>query len=560
MHIDETTIQSIGFVLGGLALFIYGINQMSDGLKSIAGYHIREYIEKYTSNLLMSILVGTIISAILHSSSAVTVISISLVRAGLMRLEQAIGITIGANIGTCATSIMIGLNIEQFAYYFVGVGVIMMLLAKRKNLMYIGKVLLGFGLIFVGLQVMGDQLLIMAKEDWFSDIMISLGQNPWLALLGGTIATGIMQSSTAVIGIVQKLYITGLISPMAGIAFIYGANVGTTITAVIASLGGSISTKRAAIFHVAYNIAGALIGMLVLVPFANMTEYINTIMHGGSEMYIAMAHFIFNIASTILVIPFVGQCVRLLKVIVPGQDHRGVKIENIDELDDTLIDRFPAAALEVAKKNAQRMGRNVLANLETSKLYLETKKQEEYDEVLEIEALVNKYDTRLGNYLLKIAQHRTLANNQTKEYYRSFQTIKSLERISDLVVDISEFYQLVYEDNGSFSKEALADLEEVYSLVASMIQDAMYLYETRDFKHRLEGLQEKEEQLNALEVTCRQKHFDRMCTGICTDSLASSVILDVLSTLESMGDIALAIANSVYKVNYVHEQKVQMNS
>lgn len=559
MHIDETTIQSIGFVIGGLALFIYGINQMSDGLKSIAGYHIREYIEKYTSNLLMSILVGTIISAILHSSSAVTVISISLVRAGLMRLEQAIGITIGANIGTCATSIMIGLNIEQFAYYFVCVGVVMMLLAKRKNLMYVGKVLLGFGMIFVGLQVMSDQLLIIAKEDWFSDIMVTLGQNPWLALLGGTIATGIMQSSTAIIGIVQKLYITGLISPMAGIAFIYGANVGTTITAVIASFGGSISTKRAAIFHVVYNIAGALLGMLVLSPFVSLTAYVNTWMHGGSEMYIALAHFIFNIVSTILVIPFVGQCVRLLKIIVPGEDHRGVKIENIDELDDTLIERFPAAALEVAKKNTQRMGRNVIANIETSKTYLESKKQEDYDEIVEIEALVNKYDTRLGNYLLKIAQHRTLASNQTKEYYRSFQTIKSLERISDLVVDITDFYQLVYEDNGSFSNEATKDLKEVYNLVVSMIQDAMYIYETRDFTHRLITLQKKEEQLNELELLCRQRHFDRMCNGVCNNSSAASVILDILSTLESMGDIALSIASSMHQLNYHHDEKISTN-
>ena len=310
---DESLITIIGFIIGGLSIFIYGINLMSDGLKSIAGYHIREYIEKYTSNLFTSILVGTLISAILHSSSAVTVISISLVRAGLMKLEQAIGITIGANIGTCVTSIMIGLNVEQFAYYLVFIGVVIMFLAKKKTIGYIGKVVLGFGLIFVGLQIMSDQMIAFAKEPWFTSIMTTLGKKPWWALLGGTIATGIMQSSTAVIGVVQKLFTTGSITPAAGAAFIFGANIGTCITAVIAALGGSISTKRAAWFHVVYNLAGAIIGMLVLKPFVNLTNWVNLLLNGSQEMYIAQAHFIFNIASTILVIPFVRYCVILSK-------------------------------------------------------------------------------------------------------------------------------------------------------------------------------------------------------------------------------------------------------
>lgn len=552
---DSELITMIGFIIGGLSIFIYGINLMSDGLKSIAGYRIREYIEKYTSNLFMSIIVGTIISAILHSSSAVTVISISLVRAGLMRLEQAIGITIGANIGTCATSIMIGLNIEQFAYYIVFVGVVIMFLAKKKTMGYIGKVVLGFGLIFVGLQIMSDQMIIFSKEEWFTDAMATLGKNPWLALLGGTIATGIMQSSTAVIGVVQKLFTTGAITPAAGAAFIFGANVGTCITAVIAALGGSISTKRAAWFHVVYNIAGALIGMLVLTPFVRLTDWVNLVLNGSHEMYIAQAHFIFNVASTILVIPFVRYCVIILEKLIPGSDHHDTKIENIDELDDTLIDKLPVGALAVAKKNTLRMGRNVITNIKLSYGYLISKKNDDYDEILEIEALVDKYDTRLSKYLLKVAQHPTLAQKQTNEYFKNFQIIKNLERISDIVNNLADYYKLVYDEKGKFSNEAIRDLEEMYNLSLSMVEDALNIYERDSAATVLPLLNEKEKTLNELEIDCRQRHLERMRDGICEDNIAASVLIDILSSIERIGDLALNTANSTISVYKDHKAK-----
>lgn len=552
---NSELITMIGFIIGGLSIFIYGINLMSDGLKSIAGYRIREYIEKYTSNLFMSILVGTIISAILHSSSAVTVISISLVRAGLMRLEQAIGITIGANIGTCATSIMIGLNIEQFAYYIVFIGVVIMFLAKKKTMGYIGKVILGFGLIFVGLQIMSDQMIIFSKEEWFTNAMATLGKNPWLALLGGTIATGIMQSSTAVIGVVQKLFTTGAITPAAGAAFIFGANVGTCITAVIAALGGSISTKRAAWFHVVYNIAGALIGMLVLTPFVRLTDWVNLALNGSHEMYIAQAHFIFNVASTILVIPFVRYCVIILEKLIPGSDHHDTKIENIDELDDTLIDKLPVGALAVAKKNTLRMGRNVITNIKLSYGYLISKKNDDYDEILEIEALVDKYDTRLSKYLLKIAQHPTLAQKQTNEYFKNFQIIKNLERISDIVNNLADYYKLVYDEKGKFSNEAIRDLEEMYNLSLSMVEDALNIYERDSAVTVLPLLNEKEKTLNELEIDCRQRHLERMRDGICEDNIAASVLIDILSSIERIGDLALNTANSTISVYKDHKAK-----
>lgn len=553
--LNAATIQMVGIVLGGLAIFIYGINMMSDALKSIAGTRIREYIEKYTRNLFMSIFVGTVISALLHSSSAVTVISISLVRAGLMGLVQAIGITIGANIGTCVTSIMIGLNIEQFAYYFVFIGIAMMFLAKRKKMSYIGKVVAGFGLIFVGLELMSDQLVMIAKQPWFMDIMVMLGKQPWFALLGATLATAIMQSSTAVIGIVQKLYVTGALSPAAGAAFIFGANVGTCMTALLAAIGGSISTRRAAWFHAVYNVLGALLGMLLLIPFVQLTNFANHLIGGSGEMYIAQAHFLFNVISTILIIPFVGQCVKLLQLLIPGEDSRGVKIENIDELDDQLIEKFPAAALAVAKKNTMRMGRNVLENIKLSQHYLTSKEQEVYDEVLEVEALVNKYDANLSQYLLKIAQQPTLSKDQTQEYYKNYQIIKHLEQISDQVNNLIDFYKMVYDENGQFSQGAIDDFKKIYALVEDMLITAMHIYETRKGIRLLGQLNSKTKQLNALILECQQNHFERMCDNICDNSVSASVFLDILSHMERIGDISLDIANRTFVAYKKHQSQ-----
>lgn len=553
--IQKDVIQIIGFILGGLAIFIYGIEMMSDALKSIAGTRIREYIEKYTRNLLMSILVGTVISALLHSSSAVTVISISLVRAGLMGLEQAIGITIGANIGTCITSIMIGLDIEQFAYYFVFIGVAVMFLAKRRKISYIGKVLAGFGLIFVGLEMMSTQLTFMAQEQWFINTMVILGKYPWLALLGATIATAIMQSSTAIIGIVQKLYVTGVLTPAAGAAFIFGANVGTCMTALLAALGGSIATKRAAWFHVVYNALGAFIGMIFITPFVALVNSVNQMIGGGGEMYIAQAHFMFNLISTILVIPFVGQCVRLLKLLIPGEDSQGIKVENIDELDDHLIEKFPAGALAVAKKNTLRMGRNVKQIIRLSKEYLETKDNEIYDEVLEVEALVNKYDTLLSEYLLKIAQQPTLAHDQTKEYYKNYQIIKYLEQISDQVKHLVGFYKMVYEEKGEFTQETIVDLKNMYQQLELLLDDAINIYDKKHDTNSLVQFNQKGRELNQCYLNCQQNHFDRMCENIYDHTIASSVILDILSTMDRIADLSIEITNRTFVAYKLHEDK-----
>ncbi|WP_323610495.1 Na/Pi symporter [Erysipelothrix enhydrae] len=334
-------------ILGGFGMFLLGIKLLGDGFKDAAGSKIRDYIERYTGNLLSAILVGTVITALMQSSTAATVISISLVRAGLMSLEAAIGISVGANLGTTVTALMIGLNIEAMGYYFVFIGALILLTKKRYK--SVGQIFFGLGITFVGLELMSDQLIILQDVPQFEAYLVKMSDNPWLALLAGTIGTAVINSSMAVIALVQKIYAGGGMSMVAASAFVYGSNVGTTLTAILASVGGSVSTKRAGWFHALYNVIGALITMLFIYPYSNFILYINGKMGGSPEMAVGINHFVFNLIWVVGIIPFIPACIRLLKILIPGED-RIKEREKIEALDYELIKTFPDGAFQLAQK------------------------------------------------------------------------------------------------------------------------------------------------------------------------------------------------------------------
>ena len=530
---------NLGLVFGGFALFIYGVTTMGDGFKNLAGSKVRLYIEKYTSTTLMAIIVGAVISGILQSSTAVTVISISLVRAKLMKLEQAIGITIGANIGTTFTSILIGLNIEAYAYYIIFIGVVLFILGKKDILITWGKILLGFGLIFVGLELMSEQLQLIAQLDGFETMMQWMGNNPWLALGGGTIVTAIAQSSTVVIGIVQKLYAVNGIGANAAVAFIFGANIGTCLTAILASVGGGVETKRAAWFHAVYNILGALIGMVFLIPFMSLVNWSIAAIHGSPELYIANAHFLFNMISTILVYPFVNQCVKLLKVLFPGEDEEVV--QTVPEFDEHFITELPEQAVAIVKNAIVKMNDVAKTILNCTEQYLDTKNIELKEEIINYELIINEYDTKISAYLVKMAQLASHSASLTDSYYSDLQIVKHLERIGDVSTNLFEFYEVAYLEGESFTPEALSDLKKMYTHIYDMLDSAINIFEEGD-NEKVKSLIEKEEALDSLEALAREGHFNRMRDGTCTTNIASSVYIDILSNLERIGDHTVSIA------------------
>lgn len=530
------------FIIGGFAMFIFGIKYMGDALKSFTGNKLKEYIDKCTSKTWLAVLTGILITVIIQSSSAITAISIGLVRSGLMSLTQAAGIIMGANIGTTVTAFLIGLNFEQYALYFVFIGALIYVFSKRKKTRYIGEIIFGFGILFFGLKLMGNELQILGKMPLFENITRIMAKQPFLALLAGTLMTAVVQSSSVVIGIVQKLYQSSSILLPAALPFVFGSNIGTTITAIFASFGGSVSSKRTAAVHVIFNVGGSILFMLLLEPFTYLITTLASLFTIDPMMQIALAHILFNVIVTLIAYPFISQIVLLSEKIVPGNEEtKDLKLETLDTI---LALQYPAGALNITKQAIQKMSLLSQEGLNESELYLKNKKEIHLKNVLQIEDAINSLDKKITSYLIQIS-HESLGNKEIDNFTEYLQIVKNIERIGDLNCNLVEFYTITNEEKDNFSKDALDDIFDMYHLLNDMITLSMNVFSDKNELSYLE-LMDKENFLNLMEDKARQRHFKRITNTTCTLGIAGSVFLDILSNLERMGDHCCNIANIVH--------------
>lgn len=549
------TFQDIGLnmILGGFGMFLLGITFLGDGLKEIAGPRIKIYIEKYTSNIFMAMLVGAAITAIMQSSSAATVISISLVRAGLMTLNQAIGISIGANVGTTVTALLIGLNVDELGYVFVFVGAMIYVFSKRTQHKNYAFVIFSLGITFVGLTIMSENLALLKEFAFFENFMVYMSAHPWFALLGGAGATAIINSSSSVIAIIQKIYATGGMDMVAATAFVLGSNIGTTMTALLASMGGSLATKRAGLFHTIFNISGALIVMLFIHPYSNFILALNTRVNGNPTLAVGINHFVFNFVFAILVVPFIPLLIRLLKRLIPGEDKVRA-LDAIEPLNQELITTFPEAAMQLAKQQTIQMANLVLEGIRTSQDYLRDKKNDDFEAVMQIEEIVNRLDTDLTHYLLDIAKQGNKSGNLAENYTKNLEVIKNYERMSDLSTNLVEFYHLIYENGEAFSPDAMHDLNTMYQLLLDMLERSLHIFEHEDLRG-LDTLIRDEEYLDLIEGKYREKHFQRMAETVCDTRIASSIYVDILGILERIGDHGVNVARYVSSAVKLHDNE-----
>lgn len=531
----------IHVILAGVGLFILGIEYLGDGLQGISGPKIRDYIEKYTGNIFSAILVGTVITALIQSSTATTIISISLVRAGLMRLEQAIGISVGANLGTTVTSIMAGFDIEAFGYYALFIGAVIIFVAKRDFWKNMGLLVFGFGGVFVGLDLLSGELAILGQLEAFTDIMTFMSQNPWLALLTATVATAIINSSAAVTLIVQAIYAAGGMDMVAASAFVFGSNIGTTLTAVMAAIGGSVATRRAGWFHALYNVIGALVMMPFILQYSNFIEWLNHQMGGTPMMAVALNHFMFNLIWVVAIIPLIPTCIKILKKLIPGEDK--VRERQKLVLDYELIETYPEGAMQIADKAILNMSDLVIEMVETSRHFLTSKDMEDFDVVMQLEDMVNAADHDITKYLLEIA--KATAQTEIEGFSTNLENVKNLERIADLTQNTVESFKVIYVNRESFTEEAINDLDTMFGLVIDMLKRSMTIFETNDLS-AYQTLSQDEEYLDLLDAKYRERHFRRMAEGVCVHQHASALFVDLLSILERMGDHSANIADYVH--------------
>lgn len=527
-------------ILGGFALFLFGIKFMGDGLKNVAGHKLREYIDKYTSNALMAVLVGIVVTIVVQSSSAATAITIGLVRAGLMKLEQAAGVVVGANIGTTMTAFLIGLQVEQFALYFVFIGGMILSFGKKKKIRYIGDIILGFGLMFYGLKIMGDSLKMLKDLPEFIEFAKVMSEKPLLGLLAGTVLTGLIQGSAATIGVVQKLYESGAMTLNAALPFIFGACIGTTVTGVFAAIGGSLAAKRTAGLHTLFNVIAAIIGMLFLPFYIQFITWLSELLLIPPMMQIAVVHIVFKIVGLIVYLPLLNFMCSFIKKLIPGNEPERIEI-NLDDMDINIAHQMPSAALSVAKQAVLKMETVVDAAVDKARGFMVDRAGEDERELVnQTEDLINSIDNKITSYLMGISKEN-LSDRDMQDLNLHLQVIKNLERIGDLSVNLVEFFDMVHEDKNDFSAGAKQDVLDMFELFKHMLNSAIEIYRDNDYA-QYSSLMEDENYMDLLEYKARQKHFDRMARNECATAVGGSVYCDILGNLERMADHCCNIA------------------
>ncbi|MCP3025667.1 Na/Pi cotransporter family protein [Halobacillus sp. A5] len=537
----EVNIQEMIFeFIGGLGIFLFGLKYMADGLQRTAGDRLREILDKFTSNPLMGVLAGLFVTVLVQSSSTTTVLTVGLVNAGFMTFRQAIGVIMGANIGTTVTAFIIGIEIGAYGLPILAVGAFMLFFFKNKKVANFGQLFFGLGSLFYGLEIMSGGMKPLRDLQSFQDLTVSMSDNPILGVVIGTLFTVIVQSSSATIGVLQQLMGEGLVDLNAALPVLFGDNIGTTITAVLAALGASVGAKRAAAAHVIFNVLGAVVFLILLAPFHLFVEWMQNSFDLNPEMTIAFAHGSFNVANTIIQFPFIAVLAWVVMRIVPGQDS---EIEyKPQHLDPIFIEQSPSLALDQAKEEVIRMGEYAYKGLEETSLYLNNKQQKHSELAMQIEEALNNLDRKITDYLVDLSQAQ-LSDEDSHKHTALMDSVRDIERIGDHFENIIELIDYKNSNKVILTEQAVEDLNEMFDLTLMTVKQATKSLEFMDREEALSVVQ-KENELDRMERTFRKKHIIRMNEGLCTGQ-AGIVFVDMLSNLERIGDHAVNIAEEV---------------
>ncbi|MGD6795822.1 Na/Pi cotransporter family protein [Metabacillus indicus] len=526
--------------LGGLGIFLFGIKFMGDGLQKSAGDRLRDILDKFTTNPVMGVLAGIFVTILIQSSSGTTVLVVGLVSAGFMNLRQAIGVIMGANIGTTVTAFIIGIKISDYALPILFAGAVLLFFFKNKKIHNFGQIVFGFGALFFGLELMGDGMKPLRSLQAFQELTVSMSDNPLLGVVIGTVFTVIVQSSSATIGILQELHGLGLIDIKASLPVLFGDNIGTTITAVLASIGASVAARRAALTHVIFNLIGTAIFLLILPLFTAFIAMLKANLGLNPEMTIAFAHGTFNLTNTLIQLPFIGVLAYIVTKLIPGEDSLvEYKAKHLDPL---FIEQSSSIALGQAKEEILRMGQFASLGLEEANQYLKTNQSKHADTAYQIEDAINNLDRKITDYLVLISRAEMSAA-ESEEHSTLMDTVRDIERVGDHFENIVELVDYKLTNKVKLTESALKDLDEMFTLTISTLKDAITALDDKNTDLAAKVMK-SEEQIDKMERTLRKKHILRINEGSCTGQ-AGIVFVDIISNLERIGDHSVNIAEAV---------------
>ncbi len=529
--------KTISGIIGGLGLFIYGMQQMSHGLQATAGDRLKGIMESLTESRVKAILVGALTTAIIQSSSVTTTILVGFVNAGILSFVQAVGVIMGANIGTTITAQLIALKIDKLALPAIGIGFGIYFLAKRTRTKNIGLILLGFGMLFLGLNIMKETVKFLRTSPWLTETLLSLSDHPIYGVLAGIIVTVSVQSSSASIGLLLSLAAGGLLSIDAAIPILLGDNIGTCITALLASIGTNTSAKRTAMAHVLFNVIGTVIVLLLLPLYKKIILLTAT----DISHQIANAHTLFNVLNTLLFFPFVHYLILAVEKIVKKGDDDEEKRTNLDER--LLV--TPVLAQEQVKNEIDYIGRTVTKMYDWSFRILTEKKFELEKKVLKKESVVDLLQKEITHYLVLLSKGE-LTTHQSQVYSAYMHMVGDLERIGDHAENLSKLAMRIIDSNQPLTEDAMKEISELNSLTRNFLQKALNALAAGS-PMDLNEANSCEDSIDNMVHRMKKRHIERLNKDQCS-VYAGLIFMDLLHNYEKIGDHTLNICQRAHEL------------
>ncbi|MEG2349882.1 MAG: Na/Pi cotransporter family protein [Hungatella sp.] len=548
-------VSSLFGFLGGLGMFLYGMNTMADGMQKTAGSKMSQFLGMLTNNRFMGVCLGALITAIIQSSGATTVMVVGFVSAGVLNLSQAVGVIMGANIGTTITAWIVSLSqmgdameVMKPAFYaplLIGVGALMILFTKKQKYHTIGEILVGLGLLFTGLEFMSGSISPYTDAPIFSKAFAVLGGNPLLGMLIGLLVTALLQSSSASVGILQTLAMNGVVTTNAAIYITLGQNIGSCVTAMLSSAGGSRTAKRAAVIHLCFNVIGAILfGVLGFALFSLRPDFAAS---NINAVQISIFHTVFNLTNTALLFPFANQLVKLSGLLVKEKQEDTEVSVNEEEANalkhlDERIFESPAFAVETAALEIVHMGQITMGNVKSGIDAIITGNIDEVENVYRVEKTINNMEKMLTEYLIKI-DNLSLTEHQKLVVNDLFYSVSDMERVGDHAENLAESAEYLIKRNLKFSETGISDLQEIS---ASVLKSFEYAIEARSSGNMdaVRKVSQYEDEVDNLEEELREKHIERLSSGQCEPS-SGVIFLDIISNLERISDHAYNLAGYI---------------
>lgn len=534
-------IMQIILALGGLGLFLYGMRLMGEGLELAAGNNLRTLLEKLTTNRFLGALVGVVVTAIIQSSTAVSVMCIGFVNAQIMNISQAMGVIMGATIGTTVTSVLLSIQISDYAPIAIFIGAIMVMICKKNNHKYVGQIIAGFGILFYGMTTMSANLKPIAQSEFFSSIITSVS-NPVVGVVFGVIFAAVLQSSSAAVGVLQALGAAGALLLPDAVYMVYGIHIGACVTAVISTIGATKAAKRTALSYVLFTTVGTFLFALIsaLTPFNHWIESVTDLV----PFQISLVHIISSIISTLVVLPGVDLIIKLSSIIIRGEEEAEKEACRLKFVDERLLKTPPFAVSQVTKE-IDRMGNLAKKNFARSMKAFIEKDTNMIKEVEENEEVIDYLNMAITDYLVKL-NGLNLEDSDRLKIGSYYHVVSDMERIGDHAENICELANMLITKDESFSEDAAAEIDNMKKLVTNIIDDSLKMFESSHYDQKMIDLVSNiEEEIDDKTALYKDRHIQRLSDGVC-NATVGTLFMELLTNLERIADHSTNIAFSMY--------------